>query len=85
MLKTIKKITTSYGFFLWFMRTVTLPVTVGCFYMAFDSYHGLLKNSNPDGMLALLVGLFGGTFSLAYFLVAWCCGWKNWGQKEDNS
>lgn len=68
---------TSYKFFLWFMRLATIPVIAGCYWMVTDSYHKLLTpNPNPDPMLALLVGLFGGVFTLGYFLVAWTCGWR---------
>jgi hypothetical protein len=38
--------------------------------------YGLTATPSKDAMLPLLVGLFGGTFAFAYFLVAWTCGWK---------
>jgi hypothetical protein len=70
------KLITSYKFFLWFMRIVPIPVMAGCLYMAIDSYHRALIDLTHDVELALLIGMFGGTFALAYFLVAWTCGWK---------
>jgi hypothetical protein len=72
---------TSYKFFLWFMRIATIPIMAGCFYMARSSWYELKVTPSSDAMLPLLVGLFGGTFALAYFLVAWTCGWKK--EKEN--
>lgn len=76
------KLVTSYKFFLWFMRTVTIPIIVGCYYMARSSWDELVAISSSGAllpfshMLSLLIGVFGGVFVLACFLVAWTCGWK---------
>ncbi len=70
------KFITSYKFFLWFMRIATIPIMAGCIYMTVDSYHRALVDLTLDVELAFLTGIFGGTLALAYFLVAWTCGWR---------
>jgi len=57
----------------------------GCLYMAIDSYHRALIDLTNDVELSFLIGVFGGTFALAYFLVAWTCGWSKDNPKEDRS
>jgi H+/Cl- antiporter ClcA len=69
--------------YLWFMRIATIPVIAGSVYMVIDSYHRIFievplcdTTTLSHIMLTIIVGIIGGTFSLAYFLVAWATGWK---------
>lgn len=68
------KFLSSYKFFIWFMRIFTIPVTAGAIYMCVDSYNRV-SEVNFDWGLTFMVGMVGGTFSLALFLVAWSVGW----------